>query len=243
MRVVAVAAAIALSAATLFSAAPSKRQELSNQSRKRLTRVAGTMTIFIWTERVDDFLGATPTGKALGATPNGKALGAKWNSKEPHWDKAHDEMILRIMNAYDELSAAPEAHQRMDLPFQSQMTEAEAAEVLALSPEDRQKLDDWDDAIGLGVFMASQHPDLKIGSPAWKSALKSLGNIAGVPTDLKAPPDVKLPPVTLDHYKQASNFGAEFLRTAVDGQLQLYFFDRREAFGKIASDAAAAAAK
>jgi|GEM_PF-3645689 len=232
MRVVAVATAIALSAATLVSAAPSKRQELSNQSRKRLTRVAGTMTIFTWTERVDDF---------LGATPNGKALGAKWNSKEPHWDKAHDQMILRIMNAYDELSAAPEAHQRMDLPFQSPLTEAEAAEVLALSPEDRQKLDDWNDAIGLGVFMASQHPNLKIGSPAWKSALKNLGDIAGVPTDLKAPPDIKLPPTTLDHYKQARNSGAEFLRVAVDGQLQLFFFDRNEAFRKIATDAAAAA--
>jgi len=232
MRVVAVATAIALSAVTLVSAAPSKRQELSNQSRKRLTRVAGTMTIFTWTERVDDF---------LGATPNGKALGAKWNSKEPHWDKAHDQMILRIMNAYDELSAAPEAHQRMDLPFQSQLTEAEAAEVLALSPEDRQKLDDWDDAIGLGVFMASQHPNLKIASPAWKSALKSLGDIAGVPTDLKEPPDVKLPPATLEHYKQARNSGAEFLRVAVDGQLQLFFFDRNEAFRKIATDAAAAA--
>jgi len=232
MRVVAVATAIALSAVTLVSAAPSKRQELSSQSRKRLTRVAGTMTIFTWTERVDDF---------LGATPNGKALGAKWNSKEPHWDKAHDQMILRIMNAYDELSAAPEAHQRMDLPFQSQMTEAEAAEVLALSPEDRQKLDDWNDAIGLGVFMASQHPNLKIASPAWKSALKSLGDIAGVPTDLKEPPDVKLPPATLEHYKQARNSGAEFLRVAVDGQLQLFFFDRNEAFRKIATDAAAAA--
>jgi hypothetical protein len=233
MRVVAVAAAIALSTATLASAAaPSKRQELSNLSRKRLTRVAGTMTIFTWTERVDEF---------LGATPNGKALGAKWNSKEPHWDKAHDQMILKIMDAYDQLSTAPEAHQRMDMPFQSPLTEAEAGEVLALSTDDRQKLDDWNDAIGLGVFMASQHPDLKIGSPAWRSALKNLGDIAGVPTDLKAPPDVKLPATTLDHYKQARNSGAEFLRVAVDGQLQLFFFDRNEAFRKIATEAAAAA--
>jgi hypothetical protein len=160
--------------------------------------------------------------------------------RDDDWDKAHDQMILTIMNAYDELSAAPEAHQRMDLPFQSPLTEAEAAEVLALSPEDRQKVDDWDDAIGLGVFIASQHPNLKIGSPAWKSALKNLGDIAGVPTDLKVPPDVKLSPTTLDHYKQARNSGAEFLRTAVDGQLQLFFFDRREAFAKIATDAAAA---
>ena len=226
------AVAVLLLATTITAAPATKRQELSNQSRKRLTRVAGTMTILTWTERVDEF---------LGATPNGKSLGAKWNSKEPHWDQAHDQMILRIMNAYDELSAAPEAHQRMDLPFQSPLTEAEAAEVLALSPEDRQKVDDWDDAIGLGVFIASQHPNLKIGSPAWKSALKNLGDIAGVPTDLKAPPDVKLSPTTLDHYKQARNSGAEFLRTAVDGQLQLFFFDRNEAFVKIATDAAAAA--
>ncbi len=235
MRVVAVAAAIALSAATLASAAaPSKRQELSNQSRKRLTRVAGTMTIFTWTEHVDEF---------LGATPNGKALGAKWNSKEPHWDKAHDQIILKIMDAYDQLSAAPEAHQRMDLPFQSPLTEEEAAEVLALTPDERQKVDDWNDAIGLGVFMASQHPDLKIGSPAWRSALKNLGDIAGVPTDMKTPPDVKLSKGAMDHYQRARNSGAEFLRVAVDGQLQLYFFDRGEAFRKIASDAAAAAAK
>ncbi|HEY2323374.1 MAG TPA: hypothetical protein VGJ82_10995 [Thermoanaerobaculia bacterium] len=234
MRVVAVAAAIALSTATLLAAAPSKRQELSNQSRKRLTRVAGTMTIFTWTEHVDDF---------LGRAPNGKALGAKWNSKEPHWDKAHDQIILKIMSAYDDLSAAPEAHRRMDMPFQSPLTEEEAAEVLALSPEDRQRVDNWNDAIGLGVFMATQHPDLKIGSPAWKSALKNLGNIAGVPTDLQAPPDVKLSKAAMDHYKQARNFGAEFLRIAVDGQLQLFFFDRREAFLKIANDAAAAAYK
>lgn len=235
MRVVAVAAAIALSTATLATAAaPSKRQELSNQSRKRLTRVAGTMTIFTWTERVDEF---------LGAMPNGKALGAKWNSKEPHWDKAHDQMILKIMNAYDQLSTAPEAHQRMDMPFQSPLTEAEAAEVLALSADDRQKLDDWNDAIGLGVFMAQEHKDLKIGSAAWKSALKNLGDIAGVPTDLKTPPDVKLSKGAMDHYKQARNFGAEFLRVAIDGQLQLFFNDDLNTFMKIANDAAAAAAK
>jgi hypothetical protein len=229
------AVAVLLLAATIASAAPpSQRQELSNQSRKRLTRVAGTMTIFTWTERVDEF---------LGKMPNGKALGAKWNAKEPHWDKAHDQMILRIMDAYDQLSAAPEAHARLDLPFQSPLTETEAAEVLALTAEERQKLDDWDDAIGLGVFLASQHPDVKIGSPAWRSALKNLGDIAGVPTDLKTPPDVKLPAATIDHYKQARNSGAEFLRVAVDGQLQLFFFDRREAFQKIAADAAAAAAK
>src|SRR5437764_884996 len=110
----------------------------------------------------------------------------------------------------------------------------EAPEVLALPAQERQKLDDWNDAIGLGVFIASQHPNVKIGSPAWKTALKNLGDIAGVPTDLKAPPDVKLPATTLDHYKQARNSGAEFLRTAVDGQLQLFFFDRNEAFRKIA---------
>lgn len=233
MRASAVAVLL-LTATTIAAATPTKRQELANQSRKRLTRVAGTMTIFLWTEHVDEF---------LGRAPNGKALGAKWNSKEPHWDKAHDQMILKIMTAYDDLSAAPEAHHRMDLPFQSPITEAEAAEVLALSPEDRQKVDDWDDAIGLGVFMATQHPDLKIGSPAWKSALKNLGDIAGVPTDMKAPPDVKLSATTMDHYKQARNSGAEFLRTAVDGQLQLYFFDQGETFRKIATDAAAAAAK
>ena len=233
MKAFAVALAVALSTATLASAAgPSKRQDLSNQSRKRLTRVAGTMTIFSWTEHVDDF---------LGRAPNGKALGAKWNSKEPHWDKAHDQIILKIMSAYDDLSAAPEAHQRMDIPFQSPLTEAEAAEVLALSAQDRQKVDDWDDAIGLGVYMASLHPDLKIGSPAWKTALDHLGKIAGVPTDMKDRPDVKLSPAAMDHYKQARNSGAEFLRVAVDGQLQLYFFDRREAFAKIATDAAAAA--
>lgn len=230
----ATAVALLFLTATTLAAAPSKRQELSNQSRKRLTRIAGTMTIFSWTERIDAF---------LGATPNAKPLGAKWNSKEPHWDKAHDQMILRIMNAYDELSAAPEAHGRMDLPFQSPLTEAEAAEVLALSPEDRQKLDDWNDAIGLGVFMASQHPDLKIGSPAWRSALKNLGDIAGVPTDMKTPPDVKLSKTADDHYRQARNSGAEFLRSAVDGQLQLYFNDDFNTFMKIANDAATAAAK
>jgi hypothetical protein len=235
MRTIAVAVAIALSTATLASAAaPSKRQELANQGRKRLTRVAGTMTIFSWTEHVDDF---------LGRAPNGRPLGAKWNSKEPHWDKAHDEIILKIMNAYDDLSAAPEAHRRMDIPYQSPLTEAEAAEVLALSADDRQRVDDWDDAIGLGVFMATQHPDLKIGSPAWKTALDHLGKIAGVPTDMDARPDVKLSASAMDHYKQARNSGAEFLRVAVDGQLQLYFFDRREAFGKIATDAAAGVAK
>jgi hypothetical protein len=234
MRVFAVAVAIALLTTTLPAAAATKRQELSNQSRKRLTRVAGTMTIFNWTEHLDEFLGKTPAGQTLGA---------KWNSKEPHWDKAHDAMIARIMNGYDQLSTAPEAHQRMDLPFQSPLTESEAAEVLALSPAERQQVDDWDDAIGLGVFMVQQHPDLKIGSPAWKEALKPLGTIAGVPTDMKTPPSVKLSNTTLDHYKQARNSGAEFLRVAVDGQLQLYFFDNRETFMKIATDAALTAAK
>ena len=235
MRVFAVAAATALLTATLATAAPpTKRQDLANQGRKKLTRIAGTMTLIIWTIRVDGF---------IGATPNAKALGAKWSSKEPHWDNAHDVMIAKIMNRFDLMSGADQAHARMDIPFQSPLTEAEAAEVLALSPADRQQVDDWVDAIDLGVFAAEQNKNLKIGSPEWKDALQHLGKIAGVPTGMKNPPAAKLSATALDHYKQARSSGAEFLRVAVDGQLQLYFNDDLDTFMKIANDAALAAAQ
>src|SRR6266581_4675510 len=124
MKAFAVAFAAALLTTTLTAAPSNKQQELSNQGRQRLTRIAGTMTLLTWTSRIDGF---------LGVTPNGKALGAKWNAKEPHWENAHAVLMAKIINAYDQLSVAQRMRDRMDIPFQSPLTEAEAAEVLALS--------------------------------------------------------------------------------------------------------------
>ena len=234
MKAFAVALAAALLTTTLTAAPSNKRQELSNQGRQRLTRIASTMTLLTWNSRIDGF---------LGVVTNGKTLGAKWNAKEPHWDKAHTVLMAKIMNAYDQLSVAQRMRDRMDIPFQSPLTEPEAAEVLALSAADRKELDDWTDAVGLGVFMADGRKDLKIGTPEWKEELKRIGAMAGVPTEMKTPPKANISAGAMDHYRQARTSSAEWLRSIVDGSLQLYFNDDFDSFMKVANDAALAAAK
>jgi hypothetical protein len=51
-----------------------------------------------------------------------------------------------------------------------------------------------------------------------------------------------LPAQTIDDYRHARTASVDFYSTAMQGQLELYFFDHREAMTKIASKAARAAA-
>jgi hypothetical protein len=212
-------------------AAMNKREQLATQGREGITTIARTITIVNWVGRIN---------KLLANEPAGKALGAKWNANEPHWDKAVDEMTGMMMKVFDDLRGAPEALQRLSMPFQSKLTEDEAIEVLALPPDQRKQLDDYVDTMTLAVTLLEHRPELKVGSQLYRDNLARLTVMARLP-EIRDVPKVKLAEKTMRDYQQARTAGVQFFLTAMDGQLELYAFDHRDAMSAIAAKAANAA--
>ena len=213
------------------NAATNKREQLATQGREGITTIARTIAIVNWVGRINQLLAEEPAGKTLGA---------KWNTNEPHWDKAVDEMTGTMMKVFDDLRGAPEALQRLSMPFQSQLTEDEAGEVLALPPDQRKQLDDYADTMTLAVTLLEHRPELKVGSQLYRDSLARLTEMAGLPK-VRDVPKVKLAEKTMRDYQQARTAGVQFFLTAMDGQLELYYFDHRDAMRAIAAKAANAA--
>jgi hypothetical protein len=227
---------IGLFVSTISFAGPkaiNKREQLANQSRERITKIIWALTTVNWVGRANSLLSEIPAGKALGA---------RWNPSEPHWDKAVDTMLNAVMKTFDNLHDAPEARARMDMPFQSGLTEAEAAEILALSAEERKLLDDYADTTTLAIQLLDHRSELRVGSREFKQGLAPLVAMVKLP-DVTARPKVTLPEKTMGDYQQARAAGVDFLRTVIDGQLQLFFFDHSAEMRAIASKAAEAAGK
>jgi hypothetical protein len=226
-----------LAAAALLAFGPAqaestnKRMQLAEQSREGVTNIARTVTSVSWEANIND---------ALAKAPAGVALGTSWNPSEPHWDKAVDELLDTMMKAFDDLKSAPEAFKRLSMPYQSNLTEDEAADVLALSASERKDLDAFVDTLTLAVHVLQQHAGMKVNSPDYKADLARLVKMAKLPavTDV---PKSKLAPKTLDDYKRSRTASVDFLLTAMDGQLKLYWFDHSAAITAIIAKAAAGA--
>jgi hypothetical protein len=212
-------------------AATNKREQLATQGRQGIITIARTITIVNWVGRANQL---------LADAPGGKALGAKWNPTNPHWDKAVDELTGMMMKVFDDLSGAPEALQRLSMPFQSKLTEDEASEVLALSPGERKQLDDYVDTVTLGVTLLEHRPELKVGSQLYHDSLARLTGMAKLP-EVRDVPKLKLAEKTMRDYQQARTTGMQFFLTAMDGQLELYAFDHGDAMRAIAARAASTA--
>lgn len=231
--VAAVLSSVFFSAIALAAPPAGKRAQLVASSTDRITTIARTITVVNWVGRCNE---------ALAKQPAGQSLGAKWNPSEPHWDKAVDEMLTRVMGRFEELHDAPQALERLAQPFETHLTEAEAGEILALSADDRRQVDDFADTMTLAVQLLEHRSDLKPGSPEFKASLARLTGMAKLP-EIKDVPKVTLAKKTMDDYRLARSAAVDFYRTAMQGQLELFFFDERDAFTSIATKAARAAAK
>jgi hypothetical protein len=214
-------------------AGSNKRTQLAAQNRDGVTNIARTVTLVNWVGNINE---------ALARAPGGAALGAGWNPSEAHWDKAVDELLDAVMKQFDDLKSAPEAFERLAMPYQSNLTEAEATEVLALSTGERKDLDAYVDTVTLGVKVLQHHTGMQAGSQDYKDSLARLVKTARLP-DVTDRPKLKLPPKTQDDYKNSRMASVDFLITAMDGQLKLYWFDHLAAITAITTKAASAATK
>jgi len=147
-----------------------------------------------------------------------------------------------MMKTFDDLKSEPEAFKRLSMPYQSNLTEDEAAEVLALSTAERKDLDAYVDTLILGVKVLQHHTGMKAGSQDYKDSRARLVKMAGLPAVTEVPKS-NLPAKTLDDYKHSRMASVDFLATAMDGQLKLYWFDHSAAINAVIAKAAAAAAK
>jgi hypothetical protein len=211
----------------------SKRAQLAAQNRDGVTNIARTLTLVSWVGNINE---------ALARAPGGAALGSAWNPSEAHWDKAVDELLDTVMKRFDDLKSAPEAFERLSMPYQSNLTEAEATEVLALSAGERKDLDAYVDTLTLGVKVLQHHTGMQAGSQEYKDSLARLIKTARLP-EVTEIPKSKLPAKTQDDYKNSRMASVDFLITAMDGQLKLYWFDHLPAITAITTKAARAATK
>jgi hypothetical protein len=231
--VAAVLSSVVVSGVTFAAPPAGRRAQLVAQSTDRITTLARTITVVNWVGRCNETLAKQPAAQSLGA---------KWNPSEPHWDKAVDEMLTRVMGRFEELHDAPEALERLAKPFDTHLTEAEAQEILALSADDRRAVDDFADTMTLAISLLEHRSDLKPGSQDFKESLARLTGMAKLP-EVKDVPKVKLAKKTLDDYRLSRSAAVDFYQTAMQGQLELFFFDHQDAFAAIATKAARAAGK
>jgi len=218
---------------TAARADSNKRAQLAAQNRDGATNIARTVTLVNWVGTINE---------ALARAPGGAALGAAWNPSEPHWDKAVDELLDAVMKRFDDLKSAPEAFERMAMPYQSNLTENEATEVLALSTGERKDLDAYVDTVTLGVKVLQHHSGMQAGSQDYKDSLARLVKTARLP-EVTDRPKLKLSAKTQDDYKNTRMASVDFLITAMDGQLKLYWFDQSAAITAVTTKAAGAAKK
>jgi len=228
-----IAGVFLLALSTVTHAESDKRAQLAVQNRDGVTAIARTLTIVNWIGHIND---------AIAKAPAAAALGQSWNPSEPHWDKAVDELMDTMMKAFDDLKTAPEAGRRMAMPYQSNLSEDEAVQVLALGANERKSLDAYADTLTLAVNLLEHRAGLKVGSQDYKDSLARLVKMSKLP-EVTDTPKLKLPAKTLDDYKNSRTASANFLVTAMDGQLQLYWFDHSAAITAVIAKAAAAAAK
>jgi hypothetical protein len=227
-----VLAALALSSfAAVAHAATPPHTKLAEQSRERLTTIARTITIVNWAGNINE---------AIGSAPAAQSLGKKWNPSEPHWDKAFDEILTAVMARFDQLHDAPEALERMQKPFETNFTDKQASEVLALTKEQRTSLDDYADTLTLAVSLLEHSEGMKAGSPEYTTALGRLTGMAKLPK-IDDVPKLPLSEKTMEAYRQTRSSSVDFYQTAMDGQLKLFFFDNRDSITAIIDKAAHAA--
>ncbi|MEA2569294.1 MAG: hypothetical protein QOI24_1295 [Acidobacteriota bacterium] len=103
-------------------------------------------------------------------------------------------------------------YQRLDMPFQSNLTEAEAGEVLALNAAERKQLDDYADTLTLAINLMSHRQDLNVGSPDYEAGLARLTKMAKLPP-IKDVPKLQLAAKIVDDYRHARSGRALFLRS------------------------------
>jgi hypothetical protein len=210
-----------------------KRTQLAEQSREGVTNIARTLTVVSWIGNIN---------AALAKAPAAAALGPAWNPSEPHWDKAVDELMDAVMSDFDNLKGAPDAFKRLAMPFQTNLTEEEASEVLGLVPGERKALDAYADTVALAVNLLQHRSELKINSQEYKDSLARLVKMAKLPEVTDAP-KLNLPQKTMDDYKHTRMASVDFMKTAMDGQLNLYWFDHQPAITAVIAKAAKAAKK
>lgn len=228
-----IAGMLLLACAAAHAESANKRAQLAAQSRDGVTNIARTLTIVSWIGHIND---------ALSKAPGAAALGRDWNPNEPHWDKAVDELMDAVMGAFDELKSAPDAFERLAAPFQTNLSEEEATQVLALAGDERKALDAYADTLALAVNLLQHRSGLKIDSQDYKDSLARLVKMAKLPEVADAP-KLQLPAKTRDDYRHARMSSVDFLTTAMDGQLNLYWFDHQPALTAVIAKAANAASR
>jgi hypothetical protein len=226
-----------LSFVALIGAVPDTVQTLADQAHPRISEIAHGLTVDTWSERVGSFVTAAPTASIAGAN---------WRPGDPHWESAKRNLLGHVDQWTTDLLADPQAIEIVRRSFATSLSADRATAIQPeLAAEATHDLPALQDRIHLMVRFAEKHPELKIGTPEFTAASSEWIERMKLGSGMPEQTDALIALMRSSAggaYGQARAFATDALVTALDGQLELRFFDLREAIlEEIAGEAKACA--
>ena len=200
---------------------------LAHSQLPSIVKAARFVTLQKWDGRVDELLASY--GQSHQAPP-------AWKAGDPHWEQAKAKLLARFGAAIDELASAPDAETLVMKGFAT-MSDAEAdAAASRLTPE---------------ILNYSDHLIIAVEAMTNKNTTNSLDPVVQETRKKWGTPPPARDSAVYEAVKEKSiaklinarASAVRFLATGLDGQLQLFVFDRQEAIGREIGAAIAACAK
>lgn len=190
-----------------------------------MKKTARFLALHTWETRVDDMLATR--GSAKGAP-------SAWRAGDPHWDAARAKTLAHLGKAVDDLLDAPEPEAIAAKSFTAILNDKDADAASAklagpLGPE----LQNYADYLTIAVALMTARPNTKPSDPAVKAEVERSQQQAGVhrpPNDAALTAAASEP--AMRQFMSARSSAVQSLASALEGQLNLYVFDRQEALAK-----------
>jgi len=198
---------------------------LAHSQFASMKKTARSMTLQTWEGRVDDML--AKRGGAKGAP-------AAWHAGDPHWDSAKAKTLAHIGKAVDDLLEAPDPERIATKSFTTILDDKDAGAAAAtlggkLGPE----LLNYSDYLTIAVALMTARPNTNPNDPVLREEVAEHQQKAGVH---RPPDDAALTAAAMEkpmrQFMSARSSAVQAVVSALDGQLNLFVFDRQEALAR-----------
>ncbi len=197
---------------------------LAHSQYASMKKTARFLTLQMWSGRMDE---------ALASRGAAKHAPAAWRAGDPHWEAAKAKCLARFDKRLDDLIDAPEpqavAAKSFTTILNDQDADAAGAKLAALGPE----LINYSDNVIIAVDLMMQTKATNPMDPAVRDEIKRRREKAGLH---EPPKDDALTAAAMDksvrQFMTARSAAVQALSTALNGQLELQFFDQQDAFAK-----------
>lgn len=194
--------------------------DLARSSAPSVINLGRRMALAEWNARVDELLLNAPVAPSNG----------KWKRGDSHFDAAHGVMMGRFEKWAADLASTPRASQLVDQSFPKSLgPEAAAAASTKLSTPPLKDYAAFSDRNNAMVEFAVAHPDVQIGTSEFTRAFEQYSEPMGL-ARVKQTAEMAAFATSPEGraYDTARSFAARSVKTFIEGELQLAFFDHQQ---------------